>query len=358
MNKRKRKILTKRELSDLEMLVIGAFYPLVGYLCKRDYDSVIKEMRLSDGSPWSIPITLSVSKEEAKNFKEGEEVELLGPDLTRYAILELEEKFLYDKVLEAKLIYRTTDEKHPGVKALYNQGEVLLGGKVRSIRRPYGDKLIKYRIDPVDSKKLFKEKGWRTIVGFQTRNPVHRAHEYIQKCALEIVDGLFFHPLVGETKPGDIPADIRMKCYQILIERYYPKDRVVLAVNPATMRYAGPREAIFHALVRRNYGCTHFIVGRDHAGVGNYYGPYDAHHIFSEFKEGELGIVPLFFDNAFFCFRCGNYATQKTCPHSKEDHLELSGTEVRALLKKGESLPSEFTRAEIAQILIEEYQRL
>lgn len=352
----KHKILNRRELSDLEMLSIGAFAPLEGFLGKKDYESVVRNMHLADGRPWPIPITLSVSEDDANNLNIGDEIELLGPDSTKHAILYLEEKYRYDKELEAEMVYRTKEDKHPGVKALYSQDEILLGGKVKIIKRPYADELVDYRIDPIDSKKLFEDKGWKTIVGFQTRNPIHRAHEYIIKCALETVNGLFLHPLVGETKAGDISAEVRMKCYQVLIEKYFKKDHVVLAVNPAAMRYAGPREAIFHALIRKNYGCTHFIVGRDHAGVGSYYGTYDAQKIFSEFAEGELGITPLFFDNAFYCHHCGNYATSKTCPHPKENHLDLSGTQVRELLQVGEIPPPEFTRPEVAQILIEEYQ--
>ncbi len=268
----KHKILNRRELSDLEMLSIGAFAPLEGFLGKKDYESVVRNMHLADGRPWPIPITLSVSEDDANNLNIGDEIELLGPDSTKHAILYLEEKYRYDKELEAEMVYRTKEDKHPGVKALYSQDEILLGGKVKIIKRPYADELVDYRIDPIDSKKLFEDKGWKTIVGFQTRNPIHRAHEYIIKCALETVNGLFLHPLVGETKAGDISAEVRMKCYQVLIEKYFKKDHVVLAVNPAAMRYAGPREAIFHALIRKNYGCTHFIVGRDHAGVGSYYG--------------------------------------------------------------------------------------
>ncbi|MCL5986514.1 MAG: sulfate adenylyltransferase [Actinobacteria bacterium] len=350
-------ILNRREISDLENLAIGAYRPLDGFMCKGDYFTVLKDMRLSDGQPWSIPITLSVSYDEAEGFDVGEEIRLNDQDGNQLADLLLNDKYTYDRELEAEQVYRTKDERHPGVKALYGQGEILLGGKVSIINRPYSDDLVSYRIDPGDAKRLFKRKGWRSVVGFQTRNPVHRAHEYIQKCAMEVVDGLFFHPLVGETKAGDIPAKVRMRCYEVLIERYYPGDRVVLGVNPAAMRYAGPREAIFHAIVRRNYGCTHFIVGRDHAGVGNYYGPYDAQQIFSEFAEDELGITPLFFDNAFYCRRCGNYATFKTCPHPSEERLDLSGTQIRELLAAGELPPPEFTRPEVAKILIEEYQR-
>ncbi|MGB9613642.1 MAG: sulfate adenylyltransferase [Candidatus Margulisiibacteriota bacterium] len=354
------KILNRRELSDLEMLAIGAFRPLKGYLCQKDYLSVVKHMRLANGQPWSIPITLSATKEQADLFKVGDEIRLVGgvaEDQETFALLLLEEKYTYDKELEAEMVYKTKDDKHPGVKALSEQGEILLGGKVKIVKRPYADNLVQYRIDPEDSKKLFAEKGWKTVVGFQTRNPIHRAHEYIIKCALEIMDGLFLHPLVGETKPGDISAEVRMRCYQVLVEKYFSKDRVLLAVNPAAMRYAGPREAVFHALIRKNYGCTHFIVGRDHAGVGKYYGTYDAQKIFEEFAPGELGIEILKFENSFYCRHCGSYATKKTCPHPDDQHLDLSGTQVRELLAVGELPPEEFTRPEIARILIEEYQK-
>lgn len=352
----KKLALNPREISDLEMIGVGAFSPLEGFMVREDYLAVVDHMRLAGGLVWPIPVTLSATAEEAAKLKEGEDIALVDREGLPLAILHLEEKYPYHKEQEAQKVYRTSDEAHPGVRALYQQGEILLGGKVSLIRRPKFTHFPPYRLDPAQTRRLFGELGWRTVVGFQTRNPVHRAHEYIQKCALEIVDGLLLHPLVGETKEDDIPADVRMRCYQALLDGYYPKDRVVLAVLPAAMRYAGPREAIFHAIIRKNYGCTHFIVGRDHAGVGNYYGTYDAHRIFEEFPPGELGITPLFFDHTFFCRKCGDMASAKTCPHNGEYHVTLSGTKVREMLGAGAVLPEEFTRPEVAQILMEAYR--
>ncbi len=403
--------LNKRQISDLEMIATGAFSPLEGFMCKEDYLNVLHNMRLANGIVWPIPITLAVDEQEAKRFEIGEDICLLDEFGKVVGLLHLEEIYSYDKELEAEKVYRTKDKNHPGVNALYSQGDVLLAGPIYALGveplgsskvepsgsldfngakaptpeiieigvepsgslgvEPLGSSevepsgsftvlksllqpiFLKYYLTPQNTRKIFKERGWNTIVGFQTRNPIHRAHEYIQKCALEIFDGLFIHPIVGETKSDDVPAEVRMKCYEVLIENYYPKDRVVLAINPAYMRYAGPREAIFHAIVRKNYGCTHFIVGRDHAGVGNYYGPYDAQKIFYEFKPEELEIVPLFFENAFYCKKCGSMASSKTCPHGPEEKIMLSGTKVRQMLQEEEIPPLEFTRPEIAKILIE-----
>ena len=347
--------VSPRIISDIELIAVGAFSPLEGFMGREDYDSVIEHMRLKDGLPWSIPITLPVSEEEASTLEEGEELSLLDEDGNLIALLFLEEKYIYDKEREAKNVYGTSDLAHPGVSVVYSQGSILLGGTISLINRPQDIEFPKYTLDPSQTREIFKNKGWRTIVAFQTRNPIHRAHEYLQKCALEMVDGLLIHPIVGETKSDDIPAHVRIKCYEELLEKYYPKDRSLLAVLRTAMRYAGPKEAIFHAIVRKNYGCTHFIVGRDHAGVGNYYGTYDAHKIFDSFSKDEIGITPLFFDHAFYCKRCNGMATTKTCPCPPENHLHLSGTKVRELLKNKQQLPVEFTRPEVAKILMEAY---
>lgn len=344
--------LDERAVSDLVMLAIGAFSPLTGFMEQEDYDRVVKDMRLASGLPWSIPITLSVTEEVATPLKEGSLIRL--DDLTGkfIGVLELTQKYRYDKANEAINVYKTDDANHPGVQVVYNQGEINLAGAIWLLQREDHPQFPAYQIDPIESRRMFKEKGWKTIVGFQTRNPIHRAHEYIQKCAMETVDGLFLHPLVGATKEDDIPADVRMRCYEIILENYYPQDRVILAINPAAMRYAGPREAIFHAIVRKNYGCTHFIVGRDHAGVGDYYGTYDAQHIFDEFESAELGIVPMKFEHAFYCTRTDSMATTKTSPSTPQERIHLSGTKVREMLRRGELPPPQFSRPEVAAELI------
>ncbi|BAW96535.1 sulfate adenylyltransferase [[Synechococcus] sp. NIES-970] len=340
--------LDARAQSDLEMIAIGGFSPLKGFMEQKDYELVVEEMHLSNGLPWAVPVTLSVSEEIAEPLKEGNWVRLDDANGRFIGVLELTEKYHYNKAHEAINVYRTDEEKHPGVKVVYEQGAVNLAGPVWLLERDDHPLFPKYQIDPAASRAAFQERGWTTVVGFQTRNPIHRAHEYIIKCALETVDGLFLHPLVGATKSDDIPADVRMRCYEIMLENYFPQERVILAINPSAMRYAGPREAIFHALIRKNYGCTHFIVGRDHAGVGDYYGTYDAQKIFDEFDPQALGITPMKFEHAFFCKKTEQMATSKTSPSGPEDRIHLSGTKVREMLRRGELPPPQFSRPLVA----------
>ncbi len=346
------------EVSDLYMIACGGFSPLEGFMTREDYHSVMDNMRLRNGLVWTIPVTLSVTEEEARHIKPGDEVALTDRNGDYLGIIHVEDIYPNDREKEASEVYGTQDKCHPGVLRLYEKGDLNIGGKVSVVNRPKHETFLKYRLDPADTRRIFKERGWKRVVGFQTRNPIHRAHEYIQKCALEMVDGLFIHPLVGETKKDDIPAEIRMRCYEVLIENYYPKDRVLLGVFPAAMRYAGPKEAVFHAIVRKNYGCTHFIVGRDHAGVGNYYGSFDAHYIFDEFDPEEIGITPMFFDYTFYCRKCDGMASYRTCPHDSTYHISLSGTKVREMLREGKTPPPEFTRPEVAKILVEALSRM
>jgi len=349
--------LDERAYSDLVMIAIGGFSPLRGFMNQQDYERVVSEMRLANGLPWSIPVTLSVSEAVAEPLPEGGWVRLDDPQGRFVGVLELTQKYRYSQAYEALNVYRTTDREHPGVDVLYQQGPIKLAGPVWLLEREPHPLFPQYQLDPIESRRQFRERGWQTIVGFQTRNPIHRAHEYIQKCALETVDGLFLHPLVGATKSGDIPADVRMRCYEIMLEHYFPQERVIMGINPAAMRYAGPREAIFHALVRKNYGCTHFIVGRDHAGVGDYYGTYEGQQIFDAFDPEELGITPMKFEHAFFCSRTQQMATLKTTPSPPEEHVHFSGTKVRQMLRQGELPPPEFSRPEVAQELAKSMQQ-
>ncbi|HMH82760.1 MAG TPA: sulfate adenylyltransferase [Gemmatimonadales bacterium] len=338
--------LDARGVADLGLLATGAYSPLTGFLGREDYLRVLHDMRLANGLPWSLPVTLRITDGAAIR----DTVALKSPDESILGLLEVRDVFRHSKEEEAQLVYGTTDANHPGVAQLYAQGDVLIGGDVRLLDRP-APAFPELALDPADTRRTFAERGWRTVVGFQTRNPVHRAHEYIQKAALETVDGLLLHPLLGPTKDDDVPAAVRVRSYRVLLERYYPRDRVVLAGFPAAMRYAGPREALFHALVRKNYGCTHFIVGRDHAGVGSYYGSYDAQRIFDRFAPGELGIQPVCFEHTFYCRGCAGMASPKTCPHEGAFHVTLSGTKVREMLRSGALPPPEFSRPEVVQVL-------
>jgi sulfate adenylyltransferase len=344
----------ERELSDLELLTVGALSPLTGFQGEKDYHLVLETMHLENGLPWSIPVTLSLTADDAKRIGGAESVALLPPGSNApLAILRVSEVYERDRQKEALGVFGTEDLAHPGVDALHASGDFCAAGDVRAIRLPEHDAFLQYRLTPAQTRAAFAERGWKTVVGFQTRNPIHRAHEYIQKCALEIVDGLLVHPLVGATKGDDVPADVRMRCYEALFDGYYPKDRAMVSVFPAAMRYAGPKEAVWHAICRKNYGCTHFIVGRDHAGVGDYYGTYDAQKIFEEFEPGELGITPLMFEHSFWCNRCEGMASPKTCPHDERERVSLSGTKVRQMLRSGERPPIEFSRPEVADILID-----
>ena len=346
--------VSERELSDLEMLTVGALSPLTGFQGEKDYRLVLETMHLENGLPWSIPVTLSLGADDAKRVGGASRVGLMAPGASSaIAVLDVAEIYERDRQKEALGVFGTEDPAHPGVAALLASGDYCAAGEIRALGLPEHDTFRQYRLTPAQTRAAFAERGWKTVVGFQTRNPIHRAHEYIQKCALEIVDGLLVHPLVGATKGDDVPAEVRMRCYEALFEGYYPKDRAMVSVFPAAMRYAGPKEAIWHAICRKNYGCTHFIVGRDHAGVGDYYGTYDAQKIFEEFEPGELGITPLMFEHSFWCNRCEGMATPKTCPHDEAERVSLSGTKVREMLRAGERPPIEFSRPEVADILIE-----
>lgn len=356
---RKAPVVTISEvtLSDLHLIAIGVVSPLTGFIGSADYKRVVHEMHLTNGLPWSIPIGLAVSTEIADSLRIGGDVALADAAGNIVAVLELSEKYTYDKSIEAQNVFRTTDEKHPGVARIYQQGDVYLAGEVWVLELPEPDYPDEY-FTPAQTREIFKQRGWKEIVAFQTRNPIHRAHEYLQKVAMEIVDGLMLHPLVGETKDDDVPAAIRMESYRVVLKHYYPQDRVLLNTFPAAMRYAGPREAIFHAMCRKNYGCSHFIVGRDHAGVGKYYGTYDAQTIFDEFDKHLIDITPLKFEHAFYSKKEQQIVTAKTSAYGPEDWLHLSGTQVREILTRGEPLPEEFTRPEVSEVLLRGYAQM
>jgi sulfate adenylyltransferase len=346
--------LSARQASDFELLANGGFAPLRGFMGAEDWRRVCETMELAGGETWPIPITLATDLKASA----GDVLELSAPNGKRLGRLTVEEVFDRNVDTEAELVYRTTDDAHPGVAAIRREGSRCIAGPIEAEALPdHEEAFMRRYLSPGESRKAFADRGWKRIVAFQTRNPIHRAHEYLTKAALEVSDGLFLHPLIGETKEDDIPADVRMRCYEVLMEKYYHPERVILGVNPAKMHYAGPREAVLHAIIRRNYGCTHFIVGRDHAGVGDYYGTYDAQRIFDDIDLGELGIEPLFFEHTFWCNECQGMASDKTCPHPQESHLFLSGTKVREMLSRGESPPHEFTREEVAEILIDAYRK-
>jgi len=343
--------LNERSLCDVICIATGAFSPLSGFMRERDYRSCIEDMRLSSGLIWPIPIVLPADAATLSSLKLGSRAALVSPDGQIVGAIEVEQIFEGDPMQEASRVYGTTDQQHPGVAAVLSSPKAYVAGEISLVEMPPLE-FPSYSLTPAETRACFAERGWNSIVGFQTRNPVHRAHEYLQKVALENVDGMLLHPLVGTTKGDDIPAAVRMRCYEALLERYYPAQRAMLAVYQAAMRYAGPREAVLHAIVRKNFGCSHFIVGRDHAGVGSYYGSFDAQRIFDEI-EPELGITILRFENAFWCNACEGMVTTKTCPHGPEQHVVLSGTKVRELLRSGQRPPAEFSRPEIADILIQ-----
>ena len=348
--------LSTRNIADLQCIATGIYSPLEGFVNEADYTSIVNDMRLGNGLAWSIPVTLQIPEAEAEKCRVGSQIALAHPSGDILAVMTVESKFTPDQDHEAQQVYQTTEDAHPGVKAMKAEGPVYLGGPISLVNDIPYDNFLDYRLSPIQTRLEFTKREWNTVVAFQTRNPIHRAHEYITKTALETVDGLFINPLVGMTKSDDIPADVRVKCYETIMQFYYPAERTLLGVFPAAMRYAGPREAIMHAIARQNYGCTHFIVGRDHAGVGDYYGTYDAQKLFNEFNSDELKIQPVKFEHAFYCTRTKGMATAKTSPSTKEERIHLSGTKVRAMLREGKCPPPEFTRPEIAKILIESMQ--
>jgi sulfate adenylyltransferase len=334
---------------DIENIAFGAFSPLEGFLNRSEYESVLHEKRLSNDLPWTLPIVLDASREELRGSKEGDTVAIIDPLSEPVALLRIEEIFPYNKEEFAKEVYGTNDPAHPGVAKTQAMKDHLVGGKISLIRMSF-DEFQKYRLRPIETRVLFKEKGWRTVVGFQTRNIPHIGHEYVQKTALTFVDGLFINPVIGKKKSGDFKDEVILAAYEALLRHYYLRDRTVMAILRTEMRYAGPREAIFHAIVRKNFGCTHFVVGRDHAGVGKYYPPYAAQEIFDEFPD--LGIVPLPFKSFFYCKRCESVVNEKICPHDSTQRLEFSGTDLRGKLIKGEPPPKELVRPEVAEVLL------
>jgi len=346
-------IVDKSVISDIEMIACGAMSPIEGFMCRDDYNHVIEHMRLTSGLPWSLPIVLGVSRDKADEFDAGDQIALKDKQENLIAILHLQEKYIVNKEREAAFVYKTKNTKHPGVDYLMNKrGDVLLGGDIDVVNMPPHSDFNEYRLTPLETRHEFEERGWTRIVAFQTKRPIHRTQEYIQKCSLEICDGLLIHPLVCETEEENVTADVRMKSYKKLIENYYPENQVLLSVFPSAVKYAGPREAVFHAIVHKNYGCTHFIVGRDHAGVKNFYGTYDSQEIFKDFGPHEMEIIPLRFENMVYCKRCASIVSEKTCPHNSDQYISFSDTQIYNMINNKELLPEEFSRPEIADILV------
>jgi sulfate adenylyltransferase len=345
--------VSSREAGDIIMMGIGGFTPLTGFMTRADWEGVCDGMKMANGLFWPIPVTLSTDRAAADTIREGEDIALFDPERNEIlATMKVTEKYAIDKAHECMMVYKTTDQEHPGVKMVMEQGDVNLAGPVKVLSQgefpeQYGDQFM----TPAQTRAEFEKRGWKTIAAFQTRNPMHRSHEYLAKIAVEICDGVLVHSLLGKLKPGDIPAEVRSEAIQVLIDNYFVKNTVIQAGYPLDMRYAGPREALLHALFRQNYGCSHLIVGRDHAGVGDYYGPFDAHHIFDEIPADALETKPLKIDWTFWCHKCGGMGSMKTCPHEKEDRVLLSGTKVRKMLTDGEDLPATFSRPEVAKVL-------
>lgn len=349
--------MTSKESSDLIMMAMGAFSPLDGFMKKADYQGVVENMEMADGTLWPIPVTLAVDSDEAADLEEGQEVALVDDENEGVmGIMKIEEKFSYDKDNEAQKVFGTTETEHPGVERIQSQGNFYIGGAVQALSEGwYPDEFPEFA-RPAETRAIFEERGWSTVTAFQTRNPLHRSHEYLIKIAMEVSDGVFVHPIVGALKPGDIPADIRMKCYRALLDNYLPQENTVLKVYPMEMRYGGPKEAILHGIIRQNFGCSHMIIGRDHAGVGDYYGDFDAHDIFDKLKPGALELKPLKLDWSFWCYKCGEMASMKTCPHGKDDRCLISGTQLREMLGNGEEPPKEYSRPETIEILMDYYK--